>query len=164
MRPSEVVVSTVVLFLSPCCPGLDWWRRISTSDLTQQRVDEEKRAVGNTGDRDRAADLCDTTLRLFRLPRAGFVASCPVFSPGHVDFSVAGSASHFAEGNPDAHSHHQGEGNHSSNHISSATFRGKQVSAFQCITYSHSLNVHCVHLHKHFKSEHVMFYRVLKCL
>lgn len=48
-------------------------------------------------------------------------------SPGHVDFSVAGSASHLAEGNPDAHRHHQREGNHASDHVSSAAFRGKTV-------------------------------------
>lgn len=79
MRPSEVVVvSTVVLFLSPCCPGLDWWRRISTSDLTQQRVDEERRAVENTGVLGRAADFCDITLCLFRVLRAAFLTSGPV--------------------------------------------------------------------------------------
>lgn len=46
VRPSEVVVSTVLLFLSPCCTGLDWWRKISTSDLTQQREDRGREARG----------------------------------------------------------------------------------------------------------------------
>lgn len=37
IRPSEVVVSTVVLLRSPCWPGLDWCRRMSTSDLAHHR-------------------------------------------------------------------------------------------------------------------------------
>lgn len=51
-------------------------------------------------------------------------------SPGHVDFSVAGSASHLAEGDPDAHGHHQREGNHSSDHVGSAAFRGNHMFWF----------------------------------
>lgn len=48
-------------------------------------------------------------------------------SPGHVDLPVAGSAGHLAEGHPDAHCHHQREGDHASDHVSGAAFRRKRV-------------------------------------
>lgn len=41
-------------------------------------------------------------------------------SPRHVDVAVPGSARHLAEGDPDAHGHHHGEGDHASDHVGRA--------------------------------------------
>lgn len=51
--------------------------------------------------------------------------SCHLVSPGHVDVSVPGSTCNLAEGDPDTHSHHHGEGDHPSNHIARTVFKRK---------------------------------------
>lgn len=45
IRPSEVVPSTAALFRSACCTGLDWWRKMSTSDLPKKTAAERGRRV-----------------------------------------------------------------------------------------------------------------------
>lgn len=107
IRPSEVVVSTVVLLRSPCWPGLDWCRRMSTSDLPPPPAEKgggQKDGV-QKDEKGQEREL----------------------SPGHVDVPVPRAARHLAEGDPYAHRHHQREGDHSSDHVGRAESRGEGV-------------------------------------